>query len=54
MSILTYYSHAVKALLLIGIKECWLLSPAGQNFCVPDILVECQFLVSTAVSLDVT
>lgn len=48
---LTYDSHAVKALLLIRIKECWLLSPAGQNFCVPDFLVEWQFFVSTVVTL---
>jgi hypothetical protein len=51
---LTYDSHAVKTLLLIGVKECWLLSPSRQNFCVPNILVEWQFFVSTAVSLDVT
>ena len=40
ISTLTYDSHAVKTLLLIDVNECWLLSLAGQNFCVPDILVE--------------
>jgi len=52
--LISTHSHAVKTLLLIGIKQCWLLSPAGQTFCVPDSLFEWKFFVSTAVSLDVT
>lgn len=54
ISTLTYDSDPVKTLLLMDSNECWLLSPAGQNFCVPDILVEWQFFVSTSVNLDVT